>query len=416
MDHNIYEYNLNSTSTRPVLVYSGHVTGSFYIKMTLSPDDMYVATGSADSRVYIYCIGQRTQHPFLLSGHQSGEVSVPRWCVHDPTRMVSLSDSAQLFVWRMYPAREYTMPVPGQHAGFTEYRSQPTITAEHQSRLLVPPTPRKEPMCSSTSSVSGMAPSLKASIVDTTSALAQRRRQMNIRDFLRDITAEPSGSANRSVGSSVLPAGEGPSGGALQLHRPPLVSGSRIVHPFPFGHTSPAPVFHVMPRDSSNDPNLNDADDTENDPSSSSSLSTGSQPRRQRISIRPRSRRTTAIGHGASHLPLGDISNPEVSTTSRKRPVELNDDSSEEQKSTSGSRSSNFSEHSDGTLGNSRDSEGLEGTPRHRRRTLIPSNSAMGSMSPSTSGRRGRRATERHSTVASGRSSIRNYFKTPENE
>lgn len=100
-----------------VLVYSGHVTGSFYIKLTLSPDDMYLATGSADSRAYIYCIGQRTQHPFLLSGHQPGEVSVPRWCVHDPTRLVSLSDNAQLFVWRMYPAREYTMPVPGQHAG-----------------------------------------------------------------------------------------------------------------------------------------------------------------------------------------------------------------------------------------------------------------------------------------------------------
>ncbi|VDN98307.1 unnamed protein product [Rodentolepis nana] len=117
MDHNIYKYDLNSTSTRPVMLYTGHVTGSFYIKMSLSPDDSYLATGSADSKAYIYSVDKRVQHPCILSGHQSGEVSVPRWCVHDPTRIVTLSDSGQLFVWQMFPAREYTMPVPGQHAG-----------------------------------------------------------------------------------------------------------------------------------------------------------------------------------------------------------------------------------------------------------------------------------------------------------
>lgn len=100
-----------------MLLYNGHVTGSFYIKMSLSPEDSYLATGSADSKAYIYAVGERTQHPCVLAGLQVGEVSVPRWCVHDPTRMVTLSDSGQLFIWQMYPAREYTMPIPGQHAG-----------------------------------------------------------------------------------------------------------------------------------------------------------------------------------------------------------------------------------------------------------------------------------------------------------
>lgn len=94
------------------LLYSGHLTGSFYIKLTLSPDNAYLACGSADSRAYIYQVGERTQRPLVLSGH-TGEVSVPRWSFHDPTCLVTLSDSAQLFVWHMFPAREYTMPESG---------------------------------------------------------------------------------------------------------------------------------------------------------------------------------------------------------------------------------------------------------------------------------------------------------------
>lgn len=99
-----------------VLLYTGHLTGSFYIKLSLSPDNAYLACGSADSRAYIYRVGARTQRPFVLSGH-TGEVSVPRWSFHDPTRVVTLSDTAQLFVWRMFPAREYTMPDAGELMG-----------------------------------------------------------------------------------------------------------------------------------------------------------------------------------------------------------------------------------------------------------------------------------------------------------
>ncbi|KAL5964071.1 hypothetical protein TSMEX_008184 [Taenia solium] len=116
LDHAVYEYDLTSASTRPVLLYTGHLTGSFYIKLSLSPDNAYLACGSADSRAYIYRVGARTQRPFVLSGH-TGEVSVPRWSSHDPTRVVTLSDTAQLFIWRMFPAREYTMPEMGELIG-----------------------------------------------------------------------------------------------------------------------------------------------------------------------------------------------------------------------------------------------------------------------------------------------------------
>ncbi len=89
---------------------------SFYIKMSLSPDDAYLVCGSADSRAFIYTVGERQQNPLVLSGH-TGEVSVPRWSPNDPGRLVTLSDSAQLFVWRMYPSRAHTLPEPGELVG-----------------------------------------------------------------------------------------------------------------------------------------------------------------------------------------------------------------------------------------------------------------------------------------------------------
>nr|CDS33759.1 denticleless protein [Hymenolepis microstoma] len=413
MDHIIYKYDLNSTSTRPVMLYTGHVTGSFYIKMSLSPDDSYLATGSADSKAYIYSVGKRTQHPCVLSGHQSGEVSVPRWCVHDPTRIVTLSDSGQLFVWQMYPAREYTMPVPGQHAGFTEYRTQPTTTEEHQKILLVPPTPKKDlPVWGSFSPV--LSPiNLDTSPLDATSELARRRRQMNIREFLRNITeqrpnAEGLDSTLRSARSPILATGEGPSTEILPMYRAPLVSGSRVVHCFPFGHSVNTSVSLSMPCESSDVSIASNESDSENTPSGGSSQSASGSQRQsrnsQRISNRPHLRRTTEIGHGSSNMPFQDIVNAEEQTASRKRPLEQSHEHSSESKSIDESDSENSSE----LANTSRDSEVIERTPRRRRRTLVPTSTH----SPSLPNRR-RRSTLR---PVSGLGSIRNYFKPESTE
>ena len=187
-------------------LYTGHLTGSFYIKLTLSPDDAYLACGSADNRAYIYQVGERTQRPFVLSGHV-GEVSVPRWSHHDPTCMVTLSDSAQLFVWRMFPAREYIVPEAGFlkgemescssslviHAmllsteskqqipfffqfttGLTEHLSKAAVTSENGAGLLAPASP-----CEPTSRSSTPA--------SPSSQSTRRRRQLNIQEFLVDL-------------------------------------------------------------------------------------------------------------------------------------------------------------------------------------------------------------------------------------
>ncbi|VEL24518.1 unnamed protein product [Protopolystoma xenopodis] len=84
--------------------------------MDVSPDDRYLVCGSSDRLAYIYAIGRSRQSPIVLPGH-CGEVSVPRWSRHDPTRLITLSDDSQAFVWTMFPARRDTMAEPEELIG-----------------------------------------------------------------------------------------------------------------------------------------------------------------------------------------------------------------------------------------------------------------------------------------------------------
>uniref|UniRef100_A0A5K3FD29 WD_REPEATS_REGION domain-containing protein n=1 Tax=Mesocestoides corti TaxID=53468 RepID=A0A5K3FD29_MESCO len=240
LDHTIYEYDLNSPSTRPMFLYTGHLTSSFYIKMSVSPDDAYLVCGSADSRAYIYTVGERSQHPLVLSGH-SGEVSVPSWCPGDPTRLVTLSDSAQLFVWRMFPARAYTIPEPGDLMGLTERLSRPTMTADTQTTLLVPASPRK-PVDTACLSESAALQSLSTG---TSPYIARRRRQLNIRDFLLDMPLSTA-SARPPILGSVISRSDTTC--EPLSAKASIVCGSRIVHRYPSlptssGHSLPSCDF-----------------------------------------------------------------------------------------------------------------------------------------------------------------------------
>ncbi|VDO13592.1 unnamed protein product [Rodentolepis nana] len=279
-------------------------------------------------------------------------------------------------------------------SGFTEYRTQPTTTEEHQRILLVPPTPKKDPpVCSPSYPV--LSPrKVDNSPLDATSELARRRRQMNIREFLRDITeqqpnAEDVDRTLRSARSPILTTGEGPSTEVLPMHRAPLVSGSRVVQRFPFGHSVNTPVSLSMLCESTdvligdlgwhlNTVNApvgsrkrqsgisttasiaSNESDSENTPSGGSSQSaSGSQQQNRhsrRVSNRSHLRRTTEIGHGSSNTLLQDIVNAEGQTTSRKRPLEQSREHSSESKSIDESDSENSSE----LANTSRDSEPLD--------------------------------------------------------
>ncbi|VDP81519.1 unnamed protein product [Schistosoma mattheei] len=183
-----------------LFVYTGHVTDSFYVKLDISPDDSYIICGSSDRRAHIYAVGKCQQQPIVLSGH-TGEVSVPRWCKGDPTRIVTLSDESQAFVWNMFPARRYTLPDSGELAGLAELIS-PSKSLMNTSQL-------EKCILSSTTSqsnnVNNKLGSLSLPDFSCRSPMTSaRRRQSNIRHFLETVSPVNSSSSTSTTNKSLV--------------------------------------------------------------------------------------------------------------------------------------------------------------------------------------------------------------------
>ncbi|TNN17733.1 Denticleless protein [Schistosoma japonicum] len=202
LDNVVYEYDLTQSTTQPVFIYTGHVTDSFYVKLDISPDDSYIICGSSDRRAHIYAVGKRQQQPIVLSGH-TGEVSVARWCKGDPTRIVTLSDESQAFVWNMFPARRYTLPDPGELAGLAELIS-PSKSLMNLSQL------EKRILCptvSQSNNVDNKSGNLSLPNFDSRSPMTSaRRRQSNIRHFLETVSPPVNSSTLTSTASKSLVA------------------------------------------------------------------------------------------------------------------------------------------------------------------------------------------------------------------
>ncbi|KAL5108948.1 hypothetical protein TcWFU_005319 [Taenia crassiceps] len=421
LDHTVYEYDLTSVSTRPVLPYTGHLTGSFYIKLSLSPDNAYLACGSADSRAYIYRVGARTQRPLVLSGH-TGEVSVPRWSFHDPTCVVTLSDTAQLFVWRMFPAREYTMPEPGELMGLTECLSQPTVNDEHQRSLLVPDSVRSTTVISSTKSLPISSESSGGAFCSS-SLLARRRRQLNIRDFLMDLPQAGDMNGSNLINNNSISCDNTRSSILSTISKRAITNAAVAV-----ATSSSPPPSSSMPCECNSNANIPIQkwdEDIENNPPSSSSTSTDSHSHHRALRQCYNYRHLNSpgsTGQEGRSLPLSDITT-KLSQSSRKRPIKVDDrngNEMEDYETSIGSQSPTWSKHST-TAGvsfsaSSSVSVGTRsprGTPRRRRRTTDYAASASTSL-PSISNRSRRRSTLRPAVVAPRRNSIRNYFKPSE--
>ncbi|CAH8834846.1 unnamed protein product [Trichobilharzia szidati] len=200
LDNIIYEYDLKQENTNPVFFYTGHVTDSFYVKLDISPDDSYVICGSSDRQAHIYTVGKRQQQPIVLSGH-TGEVSVARWCKGDPTRIVTLSDESQAFVWNMFPARQYCLPEPGELAGLAE-RLSPTKSQANFNNLekciLGQATAHTDTVNNKLDNLS------LPNLTSRPSMTSARRRQSNIRHFLEAVSPPPPSVVNSSSASSLV--------------------------------------------------------------------------------------------------------------------------------------------------------------------------------------------------------------------
>lgn len=79
---NIYMYSCTALGQEPICAFTGHLNSTFYVKTALSPDDMYLLSGSGDNDAYIWKVSDPSAPPLVLKGH-TGEVTSVTWCPSD---------------------------------------------------------------------------------------------------------------------------------------------------------------------------------------------------------------------------------------------------------------------------------------------------------------------------------------------
>lgn len=101
MDNVIYCFNISTYNSLPEQRYIGHENSTFYIKTCLSPDSMYLVSGSSDKNAYIWNV--KYSEPIVkLTGHWA-EVTCAAWCQKGDTKIVTCSDDARHKIWRIGP-------------------------------------------------------------------------------------------------------------------------------------------------------------------------------------------------------------------------------------------------------------------------------------------------------------------------
>ncbi|NXT50825.1 DTL protein, partial [Pluvianellus socialis] len=99
-DDSIYMFNMTSSRTTPVAVFSGHQNSTFYVKSSTSPDNQFLVSGSSDCNAYIWKVSEPSLPPRILVGH-SQEVTSIAWCPSDFTKIVTCSDDNTVRIWRL---------------------------------------------------------------------------------------------------------------------------------------------------------------------------------------------------------------------------------------------------------------------------------------------------------------------------
>ncbi|XP_073949934.1 LOW QUALITY PROTEIN: protein lethal(2)denticleless-like [Choristoneura fumiferana] len=105
MDNVIYCFNISTYNSLPEQRYVGHENSTFYIKTSLSPDSMYLVSGSSDKNAYIWNV-KYSEPVVKLVGHWA-EVTCPAWCQKGDMKIVTCSDDARHKIWRI--GREFNV-------------------------------------------------------------------------------------------------------------------------------------------------------------------------------------------------------------------------------------------------------------------------------------------------------------------
>lgn len=106
-DSTIYLYDAQQLSLGHSRTLHGHAATSFYVRASFSPCGRFVASGSADSKAYLWdieadCDGSDGIAPILqLDGHRGGEVSVAEWCKADMFKLATCGDDTTAKIWQV---------------------------------------------------------------------------------------------------------------------------------------------------------------------------------------------------------------------------------------------------------------------------------------------------------------------------
>lgn len=120
MDNVIYCFNISTYNAMPEQRYIGHENSTFYIKTCLSPDSMYLVSGSSDKNAYVWNV--KYSSPVVrLTGHWA-EVTCAAWCARGDSLLVTCSDDARHKLWRVgrEELEHERSEDPAQHRGRAE--------------------------------------------------------------------------------------------------------------------------------------------------------------------------------------------------------------------------------------------------------------------------------------------------------
>lgn len=106
-DSHIYQFDLldGRLSDEPLGTYRGHSAYSFYVKLGLSSDGRFLASGSSDASAYIWQVDQPGWPKLRLPGHRA-EVTALSWDTWHPTRLATCGDDNRVLLWDAASALE----------------------------------------------------------------------------------------------------------------------------------------------------------------------------------------------------------------------------------------------------------------------------------------------------------------------